>query len=146
VLSSFSSYDIFWVFGTDVMVTVAKSFGTCVAVIFVFVLSSSPSSCTSLDAPIKLVFPRNVFAHTFEFSMLGLGDIVIPGGWCSLFFGSTSLTFQYNKQTPYQECLWRCCCAMIGRSAVSVARMLLRSSTGASCHMWLDWYASLRIL
>jgi len=52
-------YDIFWVFCTPVMVSVAKSF----------------------DAPIKLLFPR-VPAPTAggsAFSMLGLGDIVIPG-------------------------------------------------------------------
>ena len=55
-------YDIFWVFATDVMVTVAKSF----------------------DAPIKLVFPKDVFAETLEFSMLGLGDIVIPGIFIAL--------------------------------------------------------------
>lgn len=52
-------YDIFWVFGTDVMVTVAKSF----------------------DGPIKLLFPRVLptLASKGEFSLLGLGDIVIPG-------------------------------------------------------------------
>jgi len=50
-------YDVFWVFGTDVMVTVAKKF----------------------DAPIKLVFPQNVFDASSRSSMLGLGDIVIPG-------------------------------------------------------------------
>jgi len=55
-------YDIFWVFGTDVMVTVAKSF----------------------DAPIKLIFPKQLFAETLEFSMLGLGDIVIPGIFIAL--------------------------------------------------------------
>lgn len=55
-------YDIFWVFGTDVMVTVAKSF----------------------DAPIKLLFPKHLFAETLEFSMLGLGDIVIPGVFIAL--------------------------------------------------------------
>jgi len=55
-------YDVFWVFGTDVMVTVAKSF----------------------DAPIKLIFPKNIFAETLEFSMLGLGDIVIPGIFIAL--------------------------------------------------------------
>jgi len=52
-------YDIFWVFGTDVMVTVAKSF----------------------DAPIKLLFVK-AFAEgdkKAEMSLLGLGDIVIPG-------------------------------------------------------------------
>jgi len=55
-------YDIFWVFGTDVMVTVAKSF----------------------DAPIKLLFPKQIFADHLEFSMLGLGDIVIPGLFVAL--------------------------------------------------------------
>lgn len=81
LLSGLFFYDIFWVFGTDklltgdsVMVTVAKS----------------------LDAPIKLLFPKvaaavgaaaaaageaaaEVVAVKPEFSMLGLGDIVIPG-------------------------------------------------------------------
>jgi len=48
-------YDIFWVFGTEVMVTVAKSF----------------------EAPIKLLFPQVTAGEPP--SMLGLGDIVIPG-------------------------------------------------------------------
>jgi minor histocompatibility antigen H13 len=55
-------YDIFWVYGTDVMVTVAKS----------------------LDAPIKLMFPYNWSEEPPLFSMLGLGDIVIPGVFVSL--------------------------------------------------------------
>eukprot|EP01118_Nematostelium_gracile_P007225 TRINITY_DN233_c0_g7_i1.p1 TRINITY_DN233_c0_g7~~TRINITY_DN233_c0_g7_i1.p1 ORF type:complete len:355 (-),score=93.43 TRINITY_DN233_c0_g7_i1:68-1066(-) len=55
-------YDVFWVFGTDVMVTVAKSF----------------------DAPIKLLFPKSLAAEVYEFSMLGLGDIVIPGVFIAL--------------------------------------------------------------
>jgi len=50
-------YDIFWVFGTDVMVTVAKNF----------------------DAPVKLMIPKAFFANKYSFSMLGLGDIVLPG-------------------------------------------------------------------
>jgi len=58
-------YDIFWVFGTNVMVTVAKSF----------------------EAPIKLVFPQDLLENGFEannFAMLGLGDIVIPGIFIAL--------------------------------------------------------------
>lgn len=55
-------YDIFWVYGTDVMLTVAKS----------------------VDAPIKLIFPINLFAESPSFSMLGLGDIVIPGVFIAL--------------------------------------------------------------
>ncbi|KAK7602705.1 hypothetical protein V9T40_006679 [Parthenolecanium corni] len=53
-------YDIFWVFFTDVMVTVAKSF----------------------EAPIKLVFPQDLLENGISasnFAMLGLGDIVVPG-------------------------------------------------------------------
>lgn len=63
LLAGLFFYDIFWVFGTDVMVSVAKSF----------------------DVPVKLLFPRNIIANPFkEFAMLGLGDIVIPGVMVSL--------------------------------------------------------------
>lgn len=58
-------YDIFWVFGTNVMVTVAKSF----------------------EAPIKLVFPQDILENGLaanNFAMLGLGDIVIPGIFIAL--------------------------------------------------------------
>eukprot|EP00735_Rhodelphis_limneticus_P002064 TRINITY_DN12805_c0_g1::TRINITY_DN12805_c0_g1_i1::g.28666::m.28666 TRINITY_DN12805_c0_g1::TRINITY_DN12805_c0_g1_i1::g.28666 ORF type:complete len:397 (-),score=75.15,sp/Q8TCT9/HM13_HUMAN/35.44/6e-65,Peptidase_A22B/PF04258.8/1.7e-73,DUF423/PF04241.10/0.0055,DUF423/PF04241.10/3.3e+03,DUF1119/PF06550.6/8.9e+02,DUF1119/PF06550.6/0.017 TRINITY_DN12805_c0_g1_i1:235-1425(-) len=55
-------YDIFWVFGTTVMVTVAKG----------------------LDAPIKMLFPKDIFADPRQFSMLGLGDIVVPGLFVAL--------------------------------------------------------------
>jgi len=55
-------YDIFFVFGTDVMLTVAKS----------------------IDAPIKLLFPKNWATTPAEFSLLGLGDIVIPGVFIAL--------------------------------------------------------------
>ncbi len=56
-------YDVFWVFGTEVMVTVAKNF----------------------DAPIKLLWPRfNAITQTTQFSLLGLGDIVIPGIFIAL--------------------------------------------------------------
>jgi len=58
-------YDIFWVFGTNVMVTVAKSF----------------------EAPIKLVFPQDILEKGLaanNFAMLGLGDIVLPGIFIAL--------------------------------------------------------------
>lgn len=60
-------YDIFWVFCTPVMVSVAQKF----------------------DAPIKLLFPRAMEAAVAAgakrpFSMLGLGDIVIPGIFVAL--------------------------------------------------------------
>ncbi|XP_024989798.1 signal peptide peptidase-like isoform X1 [Cynara cardunculus var. scolymus] len=60
LLAGLFVYDIFWVFFTPVMVSVAKSF----------------------DAPIKLLFPSRI--DTRPFSMLGLGDIVIPGIFVAL--------------------------------------------------------------
>ncbi|KAI3450029.1 hypothetical protein Pfo_006694 [Paulownia fortunei] len=60
LLTGLFVYDIFWVFFTPVMVSVAKSF----------------------DAPIKLLFPTSDSARPF--SMLGLGDIVIPGIFVAL--------------------------------------------------------------
>ncbi|XP_076058053.1 signal peptide peptidase [Oratosquilla oratoria] len=65
LLAGLFVYDIFWVFGTNVMVTVAKSF----------------------EAPIKLVFPQDLLEKGMEadnFAMLGLGDIVIPGIFIAL--------------------------------------------------------------
>ena len=52
-------YDIFWVFGTDVMMTVA----------------------TKVEAPIKFLFtaPPSDVPRSYPFSVLGLGDVVIPG-------------------------------------------------------------------
>ena len=61
LLAGLFFYDIFWVFFTPVMVSVARSF----------------------DAPIKLLFPHVALSAISgterPFSMLGLGDIVIPG-------------------------------------------------------------------
>ena len=57
-------YDIFWVFFTPVMVSVATSF----------------------EAPIKLVYPHpaSMIKNNRPYAMLGLGDIVIPGLFVSL--------------------------------------------------------------
>lgn len=74
LLAGLFFYDIFWVFFTPVMVSVAKSF----------------------DAPIKLLFPTS--DSTRPFSMLGLGDIVIPG-----IFVALALRFDVSrgKQSRY---------------------------------------------
>eukprot|EP00835_Amoeboradix_gromovi_P005769 NODE_581_length_6441_cov_0.484390.p2 type:complete len:327 gc:universal NODE_581_length_6441_cov_0.484390:3940-4920(+) len=69
-------YDIFWVFGTDVMVSVA----------------------TKVDGPIKLQFPRKILEDgTWKFAMLGLGDIVIPGVFIAMckFFDNVKKTNRY---------------------------------------------------
>merc|ERR1712071_654829 len=56
LLGALFFYDIFWVFGTDVMVTVAKSF----------------------EAPIKLVFPQDILENGWNasnFAMLDSGTL-----------------------------------------------------------------------
>jgi minor histocompatibility antigen H13 len=55
-------YDVFWVFGTEVMVSVAKG----------------------LNAPVKILFPKALGVKPVPCSMLGLGDIVIPGIFVAL--------------------------------------------------------------
>lgn len=85
-------YDIFWVFGTDVMVTVAKN----------------------LDGPIKLLFPRTLVPDEetgkIELSLLGLGDIVIPGFFLALLLRfdahnakmpTTNINIYQNFSKPY---------------------------------------------
>lgn len=72
LLSGLFVYDVFWVFGTNVMVSVAKS----------------------IEGPIKMVWPidfanRTIWTHpemykNLPFAMLGLGDIVIPGIFIAL--------------------------------------------------------------
>lgn len=47
---------------------------------------------TNFEAPIKIVYPKDVFASKFEFTMLGLGDIVIPG-----IFVALALRFDYYQ-------------------------------------------------
>jgi len=68
LLTGLFFYDIFWVFCTPVMVSVAKNF----------------------EAPIKLLFPRASLRAALaagekaQFAMLGLGDIVLPGLFVAL--------------------------------------------------------------
>jgi len=66
LLSGLFIYDVFWVFGTDVMTTVAKG----------------------IDAPILLMFPQDILRKGWldasKHGMLGLGDIVIPGIFIAL--------------------------------------------------------------
>eukprot|EP01061_Rhynchopus_euleeides_P008123 TRINITY_DN17165_c0_g1_i1.p1 TRINITY_DN17165_c0_g1~~TRINITY_DN17165_c0_g1_i1.p1 ORF type:complete len:419 (+),score=198.29 TRINITY_DN17165_c0_g1_i1:64-1257(+) len=65
-------YDIWWVFGTEVMVSVARN----------------------IEAPVLIKLPKNFFEEytAKNMVMLGLGDIVIPG-----FFIATCLRFDYFR-------------------------------------------------
>lgn len=89
LLSGLFFYDIFWVFGSkkvfgdNVMVAVAKQF----------------------EGPIKLMFPRFVGADAKNLSMLGLGDIVIPGLFIALTLRfdtrNVKLDVPLSMQLPY---------------------------------------------
>lgn len=82
-------YDVFWVFGTDVMVSVARKF----------------------DAPIKIVFPQDFLVSGFwgkNFAMLGLGDIVIPG-----IFIAFLLRFDQSLKRKRNIYFWSCFLAYI---------------------------------
>ncbi|ODQ64624.1 hypothetical protein NADFUDRAFT_83559 [Nadsonia fulvescens var. elongata DSM 6958] len=81
MLAGLFFYDIFFVFGTDVMITVA----------------------TKIDAPIKLSVPRiNVTDPAKSMAMLGLGDIVVPAFFLSLCLRFDSFMFYKNNQDlPY---------------------------------------------
>lgn len=89
LLSGLFFYDIFWVFGSksvfgsNVMVSVAKQF----------------------EGPIKLVFPRFVGAGKEDSSMLGLGDIVIPGLFVALMLRfdirNMDVKASVTKRLPY---------------------------------------------
>lgn len=69
-------YDVFWVFGTDVMVTVALSF----------------------EAPAKLIFPQSF--EPWKQGILGLGDIVIPGIFVALCLRFDDLLHKKSMKKP----------------------------------------------
>lgn len=73
-------YDIFWVFGSEVMVSVA----------------------TQIDSPGKLLFPRDVAdvassTVKYPYAILGLGDVCIPGIFVSLAQAMDSALVQVKK-------------------------------------------------
>ncbi|TFY73464.1 hypothetical protein EWM64_g10548 [Hericium alpestre] len=73
LLAGLFFYDIWWVFGTEVMVHVA----------------------TNLDLPIKILWPKSIMSPSSRGSMmLGLGDIVIPG-----IFVALALRYDYHRHT-----------------------------------------------
>ncbi|KAG5360880.1 Intramembrane protease 2 [Yarrowia sp. B02] len=76
MLTGLFFYDIFFVFGTDVMLTVA----------------------TSIDGPIKLVIPKNEFGKG---GLLGLGDMVVPGVYMSLLLRYDLYRYYKDGKQPF---------------------------------------------
>ncbi|KAF8520430.1 signal peptide peptidase-domain-containing protein [Hysterangium stoloniferum] len=80
LLAGLFIYDVWWVFGTDVMVKVA----------------------TTLDAPIKILWPKSSdFSSSKGYTMLGLGDIVIPGAFITLALRRD--LFASSHKNPYRS-------------------------------------------
>eukprot|EP00792_Barthelona_sp_PAP020_P004343 TRINITY_DN2064_c0_g2_i1.p1 TRINITY_DN2064_c0_g2~~TRINITY_DN2064_c0_g2_i1.p1 ORF type:complete len:385 (-),score=118.98 TRINITY_DN2064_c0_g2_i1:104-1222(-) len=98
-------YDIFWVFGTPVMITVAKN----------------------VNGPIKILFPNNFLslfagsAKKLEFSILGLGDIVLPGVCLAVF-----RRFDQKNENGSKSYLW----GLFG--------YLLACTTGTICMIYFE--------
>lgn len=106
LLSGLFLYDVWWVFGTEVMVKVA----------------------TTLDVPIKLLWPKSmILSPANGFTMLGLGDVVVPGTFIAL-----ALRYDYSHhqkgavgrpETPFFH-------ATLGAYMASLA------TTMAVMHVW----------
>lgn len=92
-------YDVFWVFGTDVMVTVAKN----------------------VEGPIKILFPQNVFGDHTKKSLLGLGDIVIPGLFVAQMLRMSLIKSQGAGTAYYRTALVAYVLALLNTMFVMVA-------------------------
>lgn len=81
-------YDIWWVFGTEVVscITLARW-------VYWRLSKQMVQVATSLDVPIKLLWPKSLFlAGERGYTMLGLGDVVIPGTFIAL-----ALRYDYHR-------------------------------------------------
>ncbi|EPX73760.1 peptidase family A22 [Schizosaccharomyces octosporus yFS286] len=106
-------YDIYFVFGTDVMVTVA----------------------TGIDIPAKYVIPN--FTKPGRFSMLGLGDIVMPGLMVSLMRRFDVHNAQKSKDkrtsTPYFK--WTLIAYTLGLAITNGALYYFRAAQPALLYL-----------
>lgn len=98
LLSGLFFYDIFWVFGTDVMVTVA----------------------VSVDGPIKLLFPQTIFGDHEKKSLLGLGDIVIPGFFIAQTYIFSTLVSKGRNSFYFTVAMVAYFCSLVNTMVVMV--------------------------
>ena len=77
-------YDVFWVFCTPVMVTVAKSFDAPIKLLFPRSLAAARGVVGAAASAAASAASKKTAATGAPFSMLGLGDIVIPGIFVAL--------------------------------------------------------------
>lgn len=105
LLSGLFLYDIYWVFGTEVV-----SWDFRVRKWTAHASKKMLTVATSLDVPIKLLWPKSVvFTSGRGYTMLGLGDVVIPGTFIALalrydharFLKSASSSSEGTFSKPY---------------------------------------------
>ena len=86
VLGGLFVYDIWWVFGTDVVSVFIRVYArTGVVTLAYGWYTQMVKVATKLDAPVKLLWPKSMWlAGDRGFTMLGLGDVVIPGIFVAL--------------------------------------------------------------
>ena len=86
LLAGLFVYDIFWVFCTPVMVTVAKSFDAPIKLLFPRVVEAAAAAVTAAADAVPAAGAEGVAPAKpgRPFNMLGLGDIVVPGIFIAL--------------------------------------------------------------
>ncbi|BGP55522.1 hypothetical protein JCM8202v2_003127 [Rhodotorula sphaerocarpa] len=114
LLAGLFIYDVWWVFGSQ------HVFGDNVMV----------KVATSFEGPIKIVFPRNLAAQT-DFTLLGLGDIVLPGVFIALALrfdyhlalAQARVPFKPKAQRFAKPYFWACFAAYISGLCATMAAM-----------------------
>jgi minor histocompatibility antigen H13 len=92
LLTGLFFYDIYFVFGTEIMMTVDNHE-------LATMIDWRAQVAKGIEAPIKVVFPRDII-HNFHgpATMLGLGDIVLPGVYIA--FALRYDLHSYHKRYP----------------------------------------------
>ena len=89
LLAGLFFYDIWWVFGTNVVSSALLTNHLALKLNLSYFCVKMVKVATSLDAPIKILWPKSLLLSPKNgFTLLGLGDIVIPGPYlfyCSYF-------------------------------------------------------------
>lgn len=114
ILTGLFFYDIWAVFFTPLMESVAKN----------------------LDQPIKLVFPRPEDPNRpgeAVYSMLGLGDIVLPGIMIGLALRFDLYMFYYKKQTRIVD-------GQVNEKTKKLEDRMEKAEYISPLYRWSDWY------
>ena len=106
LLSGLLFYDVFWVFGSGEALKVLSQLSKTNAFLpengsVMADVAMSPM----IAAPTKLLFPRDSIEASFKFSLLGLGDILVPGLLVGLLLRFDSKKNDAGEQTYFKSSL-----------------------------------------